>query len=222
VPWLVVEGAGSWSPNLGREWVDDDRRFPPAHALLDDQGHPRHGYWKTRAKIYRAGAHKVDEEVARQAIATGYAWLIVMPDDNEPVLGNADPPTGVFTPEDIKDAKGAGVRLLRVVEGEDSGEPQPEAEPVFEHECRWCLTIPRKTFPSTASLDRHVEFVHPAQFSMGYERALEAARVIAEEREALRRVSDHDKPVPVWDREAVAAAGLPEATEPDPTIPQAG
>jgi hypothetical protein len=219
MPWLVVEGAGSWSPNLGREWVDDDSRFPPAFAPLDDAGEPKRGYWKARGAIYRAGAHQVDEDVAELAVAAGFAWLIVLPDDTEPVLEDSGPPTGMLVPEDFREAKGAGVRLKDKIESEPEPEAEPDA-PVFEHECRWCSTLPRRTFPSNASLARHIEFEHPAQHSMGYERAIAAAQAVEEEKALLRRMSDHDKPVPIWDREAVAQAGLPPAVAPDPTVPE--
>ena len=220
MPWLVVEGKGSWSPDLGREWVDDESRHPPHAAPLGDDGKPKRGYWRARGGVYKAGAHQVTEEVARKAIDAGYPWLIVMADEQEPVIEETEL-SGTLEPSDIKDAKGAGVRLLRVIEGGDSGEPQSEPEPVFEHECRWCLTIPRATFPSSSSLDRHVEFDHPVQFAMGTERAIAAALAVEQQREELRRIADAGKLVPVWDREAVVAAGLPSPPEPEPTIPQA-
>jgi hypothetical protein len=220
MPWLVVEGKGSWSPDLGREWIDDDSRFPPAFAPLDDAGNPKRGFWRARGGVFKAGAHQVSEEVANKALDSGYPWLIVMPDEDKPVVIETEL-SGTLEPSDLKEAKGGGVRLLRVIEGGDTGEPQPDPEPVFEHECRWCLTIPRPTFPSSSALDRHVEFAHPVQFVMGTERALEAAEAIAREREELRRVADAGKPVPVWEREAVTAAGLPSPPEPEPTIPQA-
>lgn len=222
MPWLVVEGVGSWSPNLGREWVDDPTRFPPAHAPLDPEtGNRKHGYWRDRAKIYRAGAHKVDEEVAKQAIATGFAWLIVMAD--EPELEQADPsfgPVGTLTPEDVREGKGAGVRVKPSEDEAPPPEPEAVGDPVFAHKCGWCKTDPPRSFPSPASLARHVEFEHPAQHTLGAERAAEAARLVAEEAEALRRVADHDKPMPAWEREAVEKAGLPAAPEPEPVIPE--
>lgn len=220
MPWLVVEGNGSWSPNLGREWVEDETRFPPAFAPLDEEGNPKRGYWRSRARTYKAGAHRVPEDVARQAIDSGYPWLIVMPDDDDEPTVEETALAGTLTLADVKEGKGAGLRL-KVIEGGDSGEPEPEPEPVFEHECAWCLTIPRRTFPSSGSLARHIEFDHPAQHHMGADRAREAALAIEREREELRRLSEHDKPVPIWDREAVEAAGLPTPPEPDPTVPQA-
>jgi hypothetical protein len=218
MPWLVVEGKGSWSPDLGREWVDDEKRRPPAYAPLDENGEPKCGYWRARGGTFKAGAHRVSQEVADAALATAYPWLIVMPDTDEPVIEETEL-TGTLELSDIKDAKGAGVRVLRVIEGGASGEPEPGPEPVFEHECRWCLTIPRRTFPSTGALERHVEFEHPVQHSMGAERAVEAALAIEREREELHRLSQHDSPVPVWDREAVAQAGLRKPPEPEHIVP---
>lgn len=176
MPWLVVLGTGSWSaPAISRTTT-----YKAATVRKTGKG------------------YKVTQEVADAADATGYWWLQTFADDNEPVL-DTDDPSGVLTLEDIKVGVHPGVKLS-VVEGERV-EPEwvdPEAPPLV-HGCQWCPD----RYPSTAALDRHVEWEHTRRHEKAVAESIEEYEARQAERAELRRLEDAEEPLPPWEREAV-------------------
>lgn len=114
------------------------------------------GSWSTASSsLYRGGPHQVDDDVAAEAEAAGYAWLLVT---DEPVPGDDLGQTGVLTLSDL------GLEPSGADEADDAG-PQVEQPPVFEQEpnddgeydCPECDRVYR----SAAALGRHVQTKHP-------------------------------------------------------------
>lgn len=175
MPWLVVQGGGSWSPSA-----------------------PEY-----RRRIYRDGAHHVEPEIAAEAALAGFDWLVVMEDEDVPELETPDD-SGPLTPEDLKESTAPGSRVkLAVIEGGASGEPLPQEEPEFEHKCRWCRSIPKRSFPSRGALARHIEFEHPRVHALGEEDAEDALAEAQEKKDQMRRLLDAEPPIRPEDREAI-------------------
>lgn len=174
MPWLVVLGTGSWStPGISRTT------------------------FKASVCKAQAGGYKVDQAVADAAEATGYWWLQVYDDDDEPVL-DVDELSGALGLDDVRRGVDGGVRL-RVVPGEPEPEPEdPEAPPPI-HGCDWCV----RKFPSTAAKDRHVEFEHTRRHERDVSESIAEYEKAQAERAELRRLADSEEPLPPWEREAI-------------------
>jgi hypothetical protein len=107
----------------------------------------------------------------------------------------------MLTLEDVQVGRSAGARVVEHTV-EDVPVVAPEPEPQFEHECKHpgCT----RSFPSSAALERHVEFEHTARHDQDEKRRIAEYARLQEEREALARMEQMPDALPVWEREAVA------------------
>lgn len=175
MPFLVVLGTGSWSaPAVSRTTYKA--------AVCKASGEP----------------YKVDAAVAEAARATGYWWLQVFDDDDEPVLDVSDP-SGPLEPDDIRVGVQGGVRLHL----EEAPEPEEvnfeyEGSPLV-HGCKWC---PRR-FPSSAAHDRHIEFEHTRRHEKAVAESVEEYKERMARKAELERLQTHEEALPPWEREAV-------------------
>lgn len=189
MPWLVVTGNGSFGLVLGKEWVE------PENDLA-------RGKWKYDAPTFRSGKHHVSQAVRDKAEEEGYPdFAFFFEDDDEPELMEPDD-TGILKPEDIRSGTRYGVHL-QVIEGEgpEPAPVDPEGLPL-DFPCLSC----DRAFPSTGSLDRHVEYDHTRRHEVMQRRAQRKAEAQQAEKEELRRLEQHDGKLPVWEREAIEAA----------------
>lgn len=175
MPWLVILGTGTWSaPGISRT------TFKASVCKAEGRG------------------YKVEQAVADAADATGYWWLQTFPDDDEPVL-DTDELSGPLGLDDVRRGVDGGVRL-RVIEGglieEDYSDPDA---PPFANPCEWCV----RKFPSSAALDRHVEFEHTRRHERDVATSIAEYEAAQAERAELRRLADAEEALPPWEREAV-------------------
>lgn len=111
------------------------------------------GSWRTGDRLFEAGAHEIDDEVAEKARQSRIKSLLVC--DEEPVL-QVDATTGLLTADDVRTRGRGGVRLARPETGEDA---LVSVELTYDFSCPQCPAA----FPSRGALVRHTEFHHGAE-----------------------------------------------------------
>jgi len=164
-------------------------------------------------RTWRAGAHEVDAETAREALdwkaryAPEVRWLAVL--DEEPDL-LSDPLSGTLDPEDLRAGFQSGVRFKTPPASAPLPEPTPEdpEPPPTLFACQWCPA----SFPSSARLGRHVRKQHVPHYEEEEQRLRAEFQAEQEARVAERRGQD-----------AAPGEGRPEErpleSTPTPTIP---
>ncbi len=141
-------------------------------------------------KTWRAGAHPIDAQTARDVLAwkerhPNAKWLAVL--DEEPDLISG-PLTGTLRPEDLRAGTQSGVRFRTPPASDPLPEPTPEdpEPPPTIFPCDWCA----ESFPSSARLNRHVRVHHILEHARTEERLRAEFQAEQEARSAERQIRD--------------------------------